>query len=466
MKAGKKGGRKPVAARKDRGAARTRATGAAAEDVQEEEKIQDGGEAGAEDDGIEYEDDAGSVESDLEGPSKKDQRKAAKGADYGEDPGADFDAEMADLFEKVPPGEGDEFAAVKPWLGAIKEPKDHPKPNKKPPAEKYEMDWVYGYRSEEARMNAQLNKAGQAVYPTAAIGVVFDYEGMKQTYFGGGRTEMGGRKQDDESGDGHSDDVTALCLSFDREMVASGQNGQQPLLMVWSASTGEKLKQKRLPKGCRLVTAVGISASNTWIAASDAAEKITVHIFKVDGGSKPTANTVINAKITHLAWSPTGDDKFGTAGLNHVIVCDWNGKDKCKQLKGKAPKGGKVQSMCSIAWANSPDKKSQFLTGGQDGKVYHWTGDAVTKGYENNKGSVHSIALRTDEAAGGEVALVGGNDKTLTAYKWDGKLTKLWNVTVDAAPRSVDLWQGKILMGLKNGSLVVQPWSADGTAAQ
>jgi len=39
-------------------------------------------------------------------------------------------------------------------------------------------------------------------------------------------TEMGGRKQDDESGDGHSDDVTALCLSFDREMVASGQNGQ------------------------------------------------------------------------------------------------------------------------------------------------------------------------------------------------------------------------------------------------
>jgi len=106
------------------------------------------------------------------------------------------------------------------------------------------------------------------------------------------------------------------------------------------------------------------------------------------------------------------------------------------------------------------------LTGGQDGKVYHWTADSITKGYENNKGSVHSIALRKDDAAGGEVALVGGNDKTLTAYKWDGALTKLWNVAVDAAPRSLDLWQGKILMGLKNGSLIVQPWSADGTAAQ
>jgi len=132
---------------------------------------------------------------------------------------------LSALFEKVPPGEGDEFAAVKPWLGAIKEPKNHPKPNKKAPAEDYKIDWVYGYRSEEARMNCQFNNAGNAVYPTAALGIVFDYKKMTQTYFGGGKTDFGGRKQDDESKDGHSDDVTALCVSFSRKMVVSGQNG-------------------------------------------------------------------------------------------------------------------------------------------------------------------------------------------------------------------------------------------------
>jgi microtubule-associated protein-like 6 len=57
----------------------------------------------------------------------------------------------------VPPGEGDEFAAVKPWLGAIKEPKSHPKANKAKPKEHFNIDWIYGYRSEEARMNAQFN---------------------------------------------------------------------------------------------------------------------------------------------------------------------------------------------------------------------------------------------------------------------------------------------------------------------
>ena len=49
---------------------------------------------------------------------------------------------------------------------------------------------------------------------------------------GGGKTDFSGRKQDDESKDGHSDDVTyyvtALCVSFSRKMVASGQNGQKP----------------------------------------------------------------------------------------------------------------------------------------------------------------------------------------------------------------------------------------------
>ena len=79
----------------------------------------------------------------------------------------------------MPPGEGDEFAAVKPWLGAIKEPKTHPKPNKAAPAENLEIDWVFGYRSEEARQNCFYNTNGDAVYPTAALGVIYDYKNQK-----------------------------------------------------------------------------------------------------------------------------------------------------------------------------------------------------------------------------------------------------------------------------------------------
>lgn len=80
-----------------------------------------------------------------------------------------------------------------------------------------------------------------------------------------------------------------------------------------------------------------------------------------------------------------------------------------------------------ILWTSVPCKFSNhIITGGSDGCVYHWTGDSVTKKYENCKGSVHSVACRNDSAAGGEVVLVGGNDKTLTVYKFDGALSKIF----------------------------------------
>ena len=305
-----------------------------------------------------------SEESDeFSGGNKKDAAKALKAKQYPGELTQEYDDILSKLFDKVPPGEGDEFAAVKPWLGAIKEPKPKPKINKKAPVENYGIDWIYGYRSEEARMNAQFNSQGMAVYPAAAVGVVFDYKNMKQFYFGGGPTDFGGRKQEDESKDGHNDDITALCVSFSRKMVASGQNGQKPQVFLWNAETAEPICMKRLPKGARLVTAIGISKDDKYVCAADAAEKITCHLFEVKGNASPIADYAINMKVVHLAFNP------------------------------------------------------------------------------NNKGSVHSVACRKDEKAGAdELVLVGGNDKTLTVYKFDGKLSKLWNVTVDAAPRSVDLF--------------------------
>lgn len=190
---------------------------------------------------------------------------------------------MAAIFKKIPPGEGDESMSVKPWLGAIKCPakweKKEKKISKKVPKEDFGMEWCYGYRTEETRMNLYWNNQGQLVYPAAAVGIIYDYEKMTQKFFGGGKTKKAGRKQNDDSKNSHTDDVTSLALSDSRKLVATGQNGPTPTVFIWDAETCEVKRKLKLPKGCRLVSAIGISANDKYVAASDAAEKIQAHIF-------------------------------------------------------------------------------------------------------------------------------------------------------------------------------------------
>jgi hypothetical protein len=96
--------------------------------------------------------------------------------------------------------------------------------------------------------------------------------------------------------------------------------------------------KKRLPKGCRLVTAIGISANDKYVAASDAAEKIAVHLFSVAGGVAPIALVQINMKVVHLAFHPCSEETFATAGKDHLALCVFDGAKTIKMNKGKAGK--------------------------------------------------------------------------------------------------------------------------------
>jgi WD40 repeat protein len=233
---------------------------------------------------------------------------------------------------------------------------------------------------------------------------------------------------------------------------------------LWDATTAKVISSKRLPKGSRLVTAIGISATDKYICASDAAEKITCHIFEVDGGKAAIATVAINMKVVHLAWSPVTEELFGTAGKDHVTMCTLGADKKVKMTKGKA-KGGKIESQAAIAWLNDKQFANHIITGASDGKVYHWAGDSVVNSYDCcEKGAVTSVACRVDQKAGGEVVIAGGKDKSLTIYKFNNGLTKIWAIKVDAAPLSVDLFNGMMLLGLKNGSIVEMPYTADGKA--
>jgi hypothetical protein len=61
------------------------------------------------------------------------------------------DEKGAQIFTILEAGDGDESMAIKPWRGACKEPSDHPDIITEKPDQQYEIEFVYGYRCEDAR---------------------------------------------------------------------------------------------------------------------------------------------------------------------------------------------------------------------------------------------------------------------------------------------------------------------------
>ena len=54
-------------------------------------------------------------------------------------------------FEAVEVEAGKEFLAVKPWVGSVVAPSDPPPVDKSQPDQQYELEYVYGYRSADAK---------------------------------------------------------------------------------------------------------------------------------------------------------------------------------------------------------------------------------------------------------------------------------------------------------------------------
>ena len=86
-----------------------------------------------------------------------------------------IDKDSEYLFEKIDMNDGDEFMAVLPWHGAIKEPEFHDPPSKKAPDETYNIQYVYGIRTEETRENVHFSSTGKIIYMTAALGIINDH---------------------------------------------------------------------------------------------------------------------------------------------------------------------------------------------------------------------------------------------------------------------------------------------------
>jgi WD40 repeat protein len=285
----------------------------------------------------------------------------------------------SNFFDATDAGHGEQFMAVRPYLGAIVEPANHPPNNPNPPDTHYALEYVYGYRCADSRQNVFFNSNGQAVYMTAALGIILDINSNTQKFFGGGEVDNTAKNvaNDDNA---HTDDITAITISNDRNFAASGQVGSAPAAFVWDAKTGQKRQRFKLAKGARGVNAISISGDGSLVALVDNSDDHNVYVFDINTGSLKFKDKGDPGKIFDVAFTnKPGDNTFGTAGSKHIKF--WY-PDQMKGEKGLFQNKGELTSFACIAY----DDNGVAYTGGCNSQIYVWQTRELTSTLKAHNG--------------------------------------------------------------------------------
>ena len=356
--------------------------------------------------------------------------------------------------EEEEPSEEELLSPNKPFKGALKEPTHRRPHSSAKPEEEYALEYVYGYRSADARQNVRYTREGRVAYMAAAVGVVLDPASNTQQFFGGQAVAAGqhsGRQC-------HTDDILCLAISRDRSLVATGQVGSRPALIVWSCCTPTMaaLLRHELPKGARGVATVALNADASRVACSDESDGHVVRVVDVASNTVLFARPSGSSKLYALAYSPLPKaDLFVAAGLKTIkfYFPDKAAVGGYKESKGilGAPALNELSAFSSVCF--TPEGHA-LVTSAKGSLLEFRERSCVKVAARLHKGAIYASCV---DAAG--VVFTGGRDGTVRAS--DGRVWEFGSPV-----RAVDAFQNKLVVGLRNGSIVEADGAGKGGGEQ
>lgn len=126
-----------------------------------------------------------------------------------------------------------------------------------------DIQYVYGYRSYDTRDNLRYSPNGDIVYHTAGCGI-----------------SLNKNKNTMKVTTAHNDDITCLDLNMSQNIVATGEMGRHPSLIVWDPAT---METKAVFKGNleKNIGAVAISKSGKYVAATSESDYHEIAVYDI-----------------------------------------------------------------------------------------------------------------------------------------------------------------------------------------
>jgi len=307
-------------------------------------------------------------------------------------------------------------------------------------------DFVYGinlnvYSGEPVVYLPESNQ--EVLYAAGALMIVHDLQNSTQAYF-----------------DGHTDDITCFSISTDGVLVASGQMGKNPFVLIWETALLPEVHTQgphsnlegtpvglvgRIGKGWFVagVCATAFSCDNKYLAAIGCDDKHDMGVWSVFNGDLlaniPTAPG-IPPQIRSLKWSPISYQNTGfinreheqsqcdmiVTGGEHNFLRFWSFKRPNKNGLGSALHGRGHSTPKSVGCAppkshqcavyveqeNCQDPVAQqcdVITAGDNGYVYLWREAQCIRASQAlaDGNAIRSMSLETGPN-GQQMLIVGG----------------------------------------------------------
>ncbi|KAG1711816.1 hypothetical protein DVH05_009058 [Phytophthora capsici] len=310
---------------------------------------------------------------------------------------------------------GDEFMAVKPWIGAIVAPTNAATPNSREPDLTVELEWVYGYQAEVSQQNLMYNAQDEIVYHTAAVGIIYDPLNHLQRHH-----------------IGHNDDVISFAICDPkRNLIATGERGKKPALRVWDAHTGELCCEMK-EFHTRGILSVAFSNDSTRLVSVGDDDDHSLAVWgDASNGSWKLAKLLATGKgdkaVNRFACFGANADSIITGGVKHVLFWSIQGKTLVSK-KGVVGKKGTLQLFptgCNFG--------GDFITGTAGGELYVWRGNDLMRTVKAHDGEVRVVASTNsteNPAANSPVLLSGGKDGRVVM--WNSSYQSLKCFDLDA----------------------------------
>lgn len=341
---------------------------------------------------------------------------------------------------------GDEFSAIKPWKSVVRAPSGYKEPAGEvlgeAPSSSLELKFVYGYRGWDCRNNIGFGDSTfNVIYHIAGVGVMYNSQTHQQVH----NTE-------------HDDDILCLDIHPEGHLVATGEIGKHPKIVLWDTSTGTTVKVIKFhTKGVSHLT---FSSDGKLLISVGMDTDRIVAIHNVMTGN--LVGTGKAGKGVEVYCVATGSNNtFVTVGKNHLKFYELPvgnavaGEVPSKSgIYNKAVKERIVTSACFLT------SGSDVITGMSSGALLLWKEKSNSKFVKDaHKGAITCLRSIVDsnsqgkskgsggKGGGGTASLVSGGGGSGSSvhqfisggqdgfiHVWDGnQLTKSWSCDMNTS---------------------------------